>query len=40
MVFLFYMTGLFRLLLMGDLLKKTLWRLRPILLINRNYSST
>ena len=40
MVFLFYMTGLFRLLLIGDPLKKSLRRLRPILLINRNHSGT
>ncbi len=38
MVLLFYMTGLFRLLLIGDPLKKSLWRLCLVLLINRNYS--
>ena len=38
MVFLFYMTGLFQLPLMGGLLKKALRRLHPILLINRNHS--
>ena len=39
MVLLFYMTGLFRLLLIGDPLKKSLWRLCHILLINQNHRS-
>ena len=37
MVFLFYRSELFWTLLIGDLLKKALWRLCPILLINRNH---
>lgn len=38
MVFLFYRSELFWPLLIGDLLKKALWRLCLILLINQNHS--
>ena len=38
MVFLRYMVELFRLLLMGDLSKKALWLVCPILHISQNYN--